>query len=67
MKDHDRRFFCRACGHEDSPDVFGTDIVCPVCGNQEIVLAAIWHRFKPPAGGRTVPHPAGECALKSAG
>lgn len=36
-----------SCHHEDEDRVFGKAVECPRCRGTDIVLAAIWHRFKP--------------------
>jgi hypothetical protein len=46
MDDTKKHFLCRACNHEDVESAFGKGIVCPRCRSAEVVLAAVWHRFK---------------------
>lgn len=56
MIDIKKEFLCVSCNYEDEAEAFGKSIVCPRCHGVDIVLAAIWRRFRredsgPPAVG----------------
>ena len=48
MSDAKKVYLCMSCSFEDQAGVFGKGVVCPRCRSTEIVLAAIWHKFKRP-------------------
>ena len=67
MYNPNKRFLCPACDYEDVHEAFGKQIACPNCGGTDIVLADIWHRFKPAAGKHPPAHAAIAYLCQSAG